>query len=192
MNFKRILVLVVVFAMLTSTFAPALGVFATEVNNNANESTSDKKHYVSIGDSMTNGYGFEGYLQGEAGHDFFSGNGTYGDGSYALQFESYLKEKYGEDNVDHTKLAASALRAEDLLYLLGGRNEAADDWFNEVEYYTGESYADLAPYYQNAVKDADIITLGIGNASFGAFMLSRITSALGVMGGSLSAEQIEA
>ena len=192
MNFKRVLVLVVVFAMLTSTFAPALGIFATEINNNTNESTSENKHYVSIGDSMTNGYGFEGYLQGETGHDFLNGVGTYGEGSYALQFESYLKEKYGADNVDHTKLAASALRAEDLLYLLGGRNEPADDWFDEVEYYTGKSYAELAPYYQNAVKDADIITLGIGNASFGAFMLSRITSALGVMGGSLSAEQIEA
>ncbi|MBR5219404.1 MAG: hypothetical protein IKV66_00300, partial [Clostridia bacterium] len=84
--------------------------------------------YVSIGDSMTNGYGFTGYNQDE--HDvgsnlhtdtdeynYFTGKGVYGEGSYALQFEEYLTE-LGYD-VDHTKLATSAFRAEDLYLLLG-------------------------------------------------------------------------
>ena len=196
MNFKRILVLVMTFAVLIGTFAPTLGVFAEEINEGTNIQEKPDKNYVSIGDSMTNGYGFEGYNQGEnmTLENFIAGNGVYGEGSYALQFEKYLSQFY---TVDHTKLAASALRAEDLLYLLGGRDEYADDWFEEVLYYsTGhhehfDLIGELAAHYQNAVKDADIITLGIGNASFGAFMLSRITSALGVMGGSLDPEQIE-
>ena len=194
MNLKRILVLVMTFAMLVTTFVPALTVFAEEVNAGHTHET-ETKHYVSIGDSMTNGYGFEGYEQGKLTIDqFIAGNGVYGEGSYALQFEDYLKAQ-GYD-VTHTKLAASALRAEDLNYLLGGRDEAADDWFDQVLYYTTGSgdnkhlIPQLSVHYQNAVKDADIISLGIGNASFGAFMLSRVTSALGVMGGSLEDEQV--
>ena len=189
MNFKRILVLVMTFAMLLSAFAPTLGVFAENLNEDAGEKESNEKHYVSIGDSMTNGYGFEGYNQGNKMTiaDFKAGKGVYGAGSYALQLEEYLEGK-GYD-VTHTKLAASALRAEDLLYLLGGRDERADDWFNEVLYYTTGSGSndslipELSAHYQNSVKDADIISLAVGNASFGAFFLSRSTSIIGVMGG---------
>ena len=195
MNLKRILVLVMTFAMLVTTFVPALTVFAEELDEGHTHET-ETKHYVSIGDSMTNGYGFEGYKQGKIDiTKFIAGDGVYGQGSYALQFEDYLKAQ-GYD-VTHTKLAASALRAEDLNYLLGGRDDAADDWFDQVLYYTTGSgdnkhlIPQLSEYYQNAVKDADIISLGIGNASFGAFMLSRVTSALGVMGGSLDDEQVE-
>ena len=203
MNFKKILVLVLTLAMLIGTFMPTLSVFAEELNEGEHNHESTEKHYVSIGDSMTNGYGFEGYEQGTTNREnymsidrFLTGDGVYGEGSYALQFEEYLKGIYGDENVDHTKLAVSALRAEDLLYLLGGRDEPADDWFNEFVYYSTGAAANkhlvpqLAAHYQNAVKDADIITLGVGNASFGAFMLSRITSALGVMGGSLNEEQV--
>ena len=189
MNFKRILVLVMTFAMLLSTFAPTLGVFAENINNGAKEIESNEKHYVSIGDSMANGYGFDGYQQGNDGVNIINNQGKfYGAGAYPLQFEKHLKEQ-GYD-VTHTKLASSALRAEDLLYLLDGRDTPADDWFDQVNYYTGIDNDDvLKAFYQDAVKDADIITLGIGNASFGAFFLSRVTSMLGVMGGSLTEEQ---
>ena len=198
MNMKRILVLVMTFAMLLGAFAPALGVFA---GNHKETTTNEKLNYVSIGDSMANGYGFEGYEQGKTVEGdymtydkFIAGDGVYGEGSYALQFADYLTG-LGYD-VNHTKLAVSALRAEDLLYLLGGMDQPTDDWFEEVVYYsTGAKdfsvVPQLATHYQNAVKNADVITLGIGNASFGAFMLSRVTSALGVMGGSLDDEQLE-
>lgn len=48
-----------------------------------------------------------------------------------------------------------------------------------------EKYAtdELKLYYQDAVKAADIMTLCLGNAEFGAYLLNRITDALGVMGG---------
>ena len=108
MNMKRTLVLLMTFVMLIGAFTPALGVFATEINNDEHNHESIEKHYVSIGDSMANGFGFTGYEQGEEGHNFFEGIGTYGDGAYPLQFEAYLKEQ-GYD-VEHTKLALSACR----------------------------------------------------------------------------------
>ncbi len=154
----------------------------------ATEVTEKEINYVSIGDSMTNGYCFEGYEQGSADIDFFNGVGVYGEGAYPLQFEEWL-EGQGY-TVNHTKLASSAMRAEDLNYLLGGREMPDDDWFNQVEMYTRESGADLALFYQDAVSNADIMTLCLGNASFGAYMLARVTDALGVMGSSIDPDDI--
>ena len=177
---SKILALVMACAMLFSFAAPALAAGVSHSHEDI--------HYVSIGDSMTNGYGFEGYEQGTDDIDFFNGVGVYGEGSYALQFEEYLKQ-YGD--VEHTKLAVSALRAEDLLYLLGGREMPTDGWFSQVLHYSNVYDVDaLSAYYQAAVKDADIITLCIGNASFGAYMVQYITRALGVMGGSLPEEEV--
>lgn len=146
--------------------------------------------YVSIGDSMANGYGFVGYNQTSDDrnvYDFMTGEGMYGKGAYPIQFEEYLTEQgYG---VEHTKLATSAMLAEDLLYLLGGREEFNDGWGGYKDYvgtYTDEA---LMPYIQDAVAEADIITMGIGNASFGAFMLHKITDALGVFGAKLDEDE---
>ena len=203
MKIKKILVLVMTFAMLLSAFAPTLGVFAEAGHDHDENGANGTLNYVSIGDSMTNGYGFEGYEQGKTNPDnhmsldrFVAGEGVYGEGSYALQFADYL-QSLGYD-INHTKLAVSALRAEDLLYLLNGgaEGEHHDDWFDEVVYYSTGAYdysvvPALSAHYQNAVKNADVITLGIGNASFGAFMLSRMTSALEVLGGSLDDDQLE-
>ena len=38
--------------------------------------------------------------------------------------------------------------------------------------------------------EADVITMGIGNASFGAYMLHRVTDALGVFGANLEGDEI--
>lgn len=198
MKFRRVLVLVMTFAMLVSAFVPTLSVVASGVDNGGHEHESGKKHYVSIGDSMANGYGFEGYLQGKEGHDFFNGIGTYGAGAYPLQFEEYLKDIYGENNVEHTKLSLSALTPEFLLYFLGGREYLDSPWHEGVLDYAGSEDANgndlpadanaMCDYFQNAVKDADIITLGIGNGSFGAFLLSEVTDVIGIMGSSSSVD----
>ncbi|MBR6558618.1 MAG: hypothetical protein IKT70_06365 [Clostridia bacterium] len=141
-------------------------------------------NYVSIGDSMTNGYGFEGYEQtsnDRTVYDFVNGKGVYGVGSYALQFEEYLKDK-GYD-VNHTKLAPSALLADDLLYLLGARDEEFDDGWSGYRDYVGTySDAELKSHFQNAVINADVITMCIGNASFGAYLVQQITDTIGIMG----------
>ena len=110
MNFKRILVLVMTFAMIVTTFAPTLGVFAEAINEGHEHESKKDLVYVSLGDSMTNGYGLDGY-DGEAGvYD-------YGYDSYANNFAEMLAEKYGV-NVTHHQLALSAARPEDINFLL--------------------------------------------------------------------------
>ena len=85
---SKVLALVMVFAMLFTLSAP---VFAEGIVYHSHEEIHEDIHYVSIGDSMTNGYGFEGYRQGDiTAEQFFAGEGVYGQGSYALQFEAYL------------------------------------------------------------------------------------------------------
>ncbi len=158
----------------------------------AQEKTSSESKeikYVSIGDSMANGYCFDGYKQGDLeGEAFYSGDGVYGTDAYPLQFEEWLRGE-GYD-VEHTKIAVSAMRAEDLNHLLGGREMPKDGWFSQVNGYTDIYDTEgLSAYFTQAVTDADIITLGIGNASFGAYMLHRVTDALGVFGASLDEDE---
>ena len=152
-------------------------------------------NYVSIGDSMTNGYGFLGYDQAGTkadGYDFLAGEKVYGEGSYALQFEKYL-EKYG--TVNHTKLALSGFRAEDLAFLLGLTDLPVDGYFEvcfDYAFHTQNPFdpngADaerieiLKNHYQTNIKNADVITLALGNASFNAFFIDRAMRAFNVMG----------
>ena len=151
-----------------------MDVFATE---------TETINYVSIGDSMTNGYCFDGYNQGGSLPDFINDNdnGVYGDVAYPELVADWLEGNYA--TVNHTRLAPSAMRAEDLLYLLGGRATPADDWYGEVQNYTN-CYDDaaLSEFFTDSVENADLITMGIGNASFGAFLLQHVTDAIGVMG----------
>ena len=185
-TFRAALSLVLVFCLLLGMSANGLVVLA------AQETEEDKTiNYVSIGDSMANGYGFTGYYQNSNDinvYDFIAGTGMYGKGAYPLQFEAYLKSK-GYD-VNHTKLATSAMLAEDLLFLLGGREEFDDGWSGWRD-YVGDTYTDevIKNHIQTAVTNADIITMGIGNAAFGAFMLDRVTSSLGVFGASLDDDE---
>lgn len=147
------------------------------------KAANEEINYVSLGDSMANGYGFVGYNQnsnGANGYDFLAGEGVYGKGAYPLQFEDYLTGL--GYTVNHTKLASSAMLAEDLLYLLDGREEFDDGWNGFKDYVGAASEAQLKEYFQESITDADIMTMGIGNASFGAFMLNKVTDALGVFG----------
>ena len=193
MKFKKASVkLLSVFMALTMLFSvcsTAVWAISDEVKSGKTAGKGEL-NYVSIGDSMTNGYGFDGYEQGEiSAEQFFKGEGVYGKGSYALQFADYLENK--GYSVTHTKLASSAMRAEDLLYLLGGREKPTDGWFEQVNLYTGvKDNEALSAYYIEAVKNADIITLCIGNASFGAYMVQYLTRALGVMGVELDEDEV--
>lgn len=68
-------------------------------------------NYVSLGDSMTNGYGLDGYNGN-------SGVLDYGFGSYTNQFADWLVAEGYADEVNHFQLALSAMRSEDLHWLL--------------------------------------------------------------------------
>lgn len=207
---KRLMSVVLAMAMIVSMI-PAT--FAAEAG---------ETKYVSLGDSMTNGYGLDGY-DGSAGVE------DYGDMSYANQFADYLGA------TEHAQLAMSAIRAEDLHWLLeldyndpeaialtemGSWDEEAwytkfstgDYWtwneicthgrtkdaFDKIKTALGSDFAEFAPetyvseyngdvaviakYYQESVKNGDVISLGIGNGNFGVFMFGRIMEAIGFQG----------
>ena len=82
------------------------------------------------------------------------------------------------------KLATSAMMPEDFLYLLGGLDSEIDDNYSGYRSYIGSSSSkkpaefekqvvDFRAHVQKAVTEADIITLGLGNANFGATFNTR-------------------
>ena len=170
-------------------------------------------NYVSIGDSMTNGYGFVGYNQDQhtEGYDFFQDQMVYGTDAYPLQFEEYLEEQNPGFQVNHTKLALSGLRAEDVAFLLDMADEPVDGYFetswsyawnggcsfvegtsNGCVYYNyhktqcadtiAAQLAYMKNYYQTSMKNADVISLALGNASFNAYFIDCMMRVLGAMG----------
>ena len=114
----------VLLCMLFSIMAPTVMAVDSAIDDNtgaAGEKETIK--YVSIGDSMTNGYGLDGY-------DGNSGAVNYAKETYTNQFAAWLagyEGKIVDDQVifdgdkaivDHRQLAMSGLRAEDLHWLL--------------------------------------------------------------------------
>ena len=235
---SMIMVLAMMFGVCATTIS-AIVVAEEHDHNQGNDTENKAPIYVSLGDSMTNGYGLPGY-------DGNTGVNDYGNGSYANQFADYV----GADK--HYQLAMSAMRVEDLHWLLevdyndpkvieviqtlddnhkfyeNTENleafnelwysvfttgdfwtwkELVDDYRLDVAAYCIEGkdktdggafnadyrvayddYTDVeslqlvAKYYQDAVAEADIISLGIGNGNFGVYMFGRILEAIGFSG----------
>ena len=199
---KKGVSLMLVFAMLmglcTSGFASL---------NMQHTATENAPVYVSLGDSMTNGYGLEGYAPN--GMEV-NGYLTHAMDSYACRFA----EAYG---FEHIPMAISAMRAEDLHFILefpyeneeavklveGSWNEEAwNEMFSVGDYYTWDEFThnrfhDYAKYgyselsgtaavaenFQTAVAEADIISMSIGNANFGVFLMYKVLDAMSIMGG---------
>lgn len=136
--------------------------------------------YVSLGDSMTNGYGLNGYTEENNG------------------YQDEAPEAYPAQVAEHydwelTQLATSAMRAEDLHYILEYGSENAypgDEWTRdellERDSRWGGTHGGaekVSKVFQEAVTGADVISVAVGNANFGVFLLGRVMNALGVMGG---------
>ena len=167
--------LMLVFCMLVS-MAPAA--FASE---------SKEIKYVSLGDSMTNGYGLTGYDQP------YKVNGFLDEVPEAYPYQ--LETELGFNLI--AQLATSAMRAEDLNYILRYPN-AQYDHYTYDEFIDGrwDDYKDypsnvvhpggvaaVAETFQDNVMKADVISFCVGNANFGVFLLGRMTNLLGVMDG---------
>lgn len=143
------------------------------------------KKYVSLGDSMTNGYGLSGY--GEV-------NGFLEE--VADAYPAQLAEEMGWDLI--AQLAISAMRAEDLHFILDYGTEGAypgdpytqdefvnnrfNDYLDEMGDASKSGVDNVSKIFQENVADADVISMAVGNANFGVFMLGRITGLLGVLG----------
>ena len=95
---------------LIMTLCMVFGVCSTALNFVVFAEGDQKLNYVSLGDSMTNGYGMDvGYLHN-------SGVEDYGKEAYPNQFATWLEgEGY---TVDHAQLAMSGIRTEDIHWLL--------------------------------------------------------------------------
>ena len=195
MNMKRILVLVMTFAMLVTTFAPTLGVFADYVAGNGDNGKDGTLDYVSIGDSMTNGIGMPGY-------DATGKNGYLEEApdAYPSQFAGWLESFTGKE-VNLTQLATSAARIEDVYYMLtkGTEKEFTPDYWTVRELLTnpdrwgktgaarGEENWDkhmdtnntVANVFQSSVANADVISLATGNGNFGVFFMGRVMNLVG-------------
>ena len=165
--------------MLFSVCAPAVSAVIDETDN----PEKPELNYVSLGDSMTNGYCFNGYKQDSNDrnvYDLLAGKGVYGEDAYPLQFEKHLSKNY---KVNHSKLAVSGMLAENLLFLLGGCEEEIDNgWGGYRDYIGTYTIEELQAHYQEKVSEADLITLCIGNAAFGAYLVNMLTDILGVFG----------
>lgn len=209
----KVLAVAMVMIMMLGVCAPVASAAWTHHDH---EHEKNEINYVSLGDSMTNGYGLPGY-------DGNTGVEDYGDGSYANLFAEWMAKTYGI-TVDHAQLAMSGMRAEDLHWLLeldytddeaiaitdGAWDEKAwNEKFTTGDYWTwselcndyrfavaantikngdptskitAKEAAIVAEYYQNAVANADVITLGMGNGNFGVFMFGNLLAAIGFDG----------
>ena len=106
---RRLLSILLVLTMLLSMVP--VSVFATDsTTGEVHGTTAPMINYVSLGDSMTNGYGLDGY-----NHN--SGVEDYGTGAYPNQLAKWLEYKYN-CVVNHSQLAMSGIRTEDIHWLL--------------------------------------------------------------------------
>jgi hypothetical protein len=195
MNFKKMsakaLSVFLSLLMIFSICAPAAMAAADEHEHAAEK---PNLNYVSLGDSMSNGFGLDGYGQRDhraedgKGYDVFADGevGHYGDDAYTNQFADYLGGAY---TVNHSKLAVSAMLSRDLLFLVGGGKYVEDGYCGFEDYlgvYCGnideEFLAKLQALYIEKITEADVITMGVGNAEIGAYIMHRLTDIIGFTG----------
>ena len=138
-NFKigrRVLSCLLTIVMILGTCATT---FAAPIE------TTDTIKYVSLGDSMTNGYGLNGY-EPFVDDEYVNVNGYLQEvvGSYPMLFKAELEELYGTD-VDLIQLATSATRADDTLYLL---KYGTEDEIEADDYTQGNVPSRFREYYR--------------------------------------------
>lgn len=162
-------------------FCPAAA-FAVEANE-------DVLHYVSLGASNTNGYGHDGYLPAAVYEDPLAaskdGLNVYGynrapAAAYPAQIAAQLKAETGK-NVQLHQLALSSMRVEEVRYLLDETMEpdaymkwrftGGQAWFNIAE---PGGVSALRQAYQDALTNADYVTVDLGWNNFGVFAFNQV------------------
>lgn len=172
----------------------------------AAEPEEDKLSYVAFGDSTTNGYGFDDYYRwNEEGNIYANNYGLLTNAEKA--YPMLLANAY---DAELTQLGMSAMRAEDLYgildpegyeasYIPGGDNyynrvfkdnginsngETGEQLFkrkyNLVFGVTDGSQEKLSEVYNEAVKNADVISIDIGTNNFGCYISFRLGGLLGM------------
>ena len=167
--FRSLMSLLLAVCMLLSVVpATALTAQATEEEPVEAQAEKDALIYVSIGDSMTNGYCLDGY-------DGTSGAINYGINTYSNDFAAWLAGYTGEvkndqviftgsnGTVDHRQLALSGMRAEDI------------QWILELDYTNNSLMQDIYNKgYQTSSWDSNR-WYGTGNGNWGFTAGDRTT-----------------
>ncbi len=120
---RRLIALVLVVSLVASMCTTAFAGYYQGVE----EGEKSGVKYVSLGDSMTNGYGLEGY-------DANAGVEDYGDAAYPNTFAEHL-------GAEHAQLAMSGIRTEDIHWLL------------ELDYNDQETINLIADFIEENDKD---------------------------------------
>ena len=194
MSLKKILVLVMTFAMLISAFAPTLAVFAEETQRKSEENAKPELNYVSLGDSMSNGMGMEGY---DVNKDNTIGYLEVAPDAYPSKFAAWLagfegdvsvgQTEYNGENaaVNLTQLATSGARAEDVYYILtkDTENEITPDAWTLSHFVNSDTWNHsseaTAEFFRDTIENADVISYALGNCNFGAFLFSLLMNIVG-------------
>lgn len=116
--------------------------------------TNTPFNYVALGDASTTGYGMTAK----------TGYGIAAAGTYPVLIRDAIAKNQFKVTLD--QLGMGGMRVEDLRYLL-------DDSYSE-DPYMKEKFPDLANYrekYREAIKNADLITYGLGSVDLGSYLL---------------------
>ncbi len=158
--------------MLSSTFT----CFAAELNNEAvNEHYGQYKNYLLLGDSVASGYRDE-MSDNDKAFNKANNETTYWrvPGSYADVLANAIVE-----NGSMTAFAGPGFRTIEIRYMLEDDFAATCDdeyLFHPAQLYVYEDYGyepgdeRIRQAYKDAVKEADLITLGVGGNDWGAYL----------------------
>lgn len=164
---------VMMFSTCGTVFAEGSGVGPSELMP---EKTIN---YVSIGDSMTNGLGLGN------GYDATGRNGY--TEICTIAYPALVANNY---EWDLTQLATSAMRAEDLHYILEYGMEGAyqgDEWTRDDLVGHGSRWGKdgvevVSNTFQSSIKEAGVVSMAVGNANFGVYLMDMITTTIGLAG----------
>ncbi len=169
---KRTLAVIVAIVMLSGTFT----CLAVDMNQDAiAKHKGQYKNYLLLGDSVASGYRDEVTDNDEEYNEFYNDTtywrvpGSYGD----IIANSIIEDK------SMTAFAGCGFRTIEMRYMLEDDYAAncTDEYlFHPSNLYTYEDYGYLPgderirQAYQQAVKDADLITVGVGGNDWGAYL----------------------
>lgn len=171
------------------------------------DADDDVMNYVSFGASNVNGYGLSGYLPDDVTAMNKDEANVYGYqrmpvGSYPYLIAEELNKTLGgttsayNGNLKQTQpftkvhvdqLAMSSMRVEELRFLLDESypgdsytawrfyGPGSQNWFGKAE----GDLATLRTVYQNAIKEADVITLDMGINNFGVYVSHQLGNKYG-------------
>lgn len=164
--FKKSIAVLIALVMLNSSFA----CFALDVNADAvSEHYGQFKNYVLLGDSVASGYRDETSDKDEAFNGanqetvYYRVPGSYGD---------VIAKSIIEDNT-MTAFAAPGFRTIEIRYMLEDDFKDTDEYMfhpSQLKVVGDPGSQEHRTAFKNAVKNADLITLGVGGNDWGAYL----------------------